>query len=228
MSAATYLLPDAGHSAEDAFTRYIEQAGFPCLAARTAIARGHVTFFHAGSIDEARYDRPLLAALTAFAQPDAERSPFQSFVGLFAKSPRKSAQMFEQSLWQRLQHLHELDARKHAWDNSVSSDPHSPDFSLSLGGHAFYVVGVHPRSPRRARRFPLTALVFNLHRQFEQLRAENRYTRFSEAIIERDVAFHGSPNPMLEQHGKSSEARQYSGREVGEEWVCPFQPLATG
>jgi FPC/CPF motif-containing protein YcgG len=67
-------------------------------------------------------------------------------------------------------------------------------------------------------------MVFNLHRQFAQLRDEDRYHRFSEAIIERDVAFDGSANPMLDEHGSSSEARQYSGRVVGEDWVCPFVP----
>jgi FPC/CPF motif-containing protein YcgG len=27
---------------------------------------------------------------------------------------------------------------------------------------------------------------------------------------------------MLEDFGENSEARQYSGRKVGEEWKCPF------
>ena len=211
-------------STERAFERYVAQRRFPCMAAQTAAARGQLTYFHAGSIDERGDDARLLAALAEFAAGDADVSPFQSFVALFPDSAAQSPKAFEQSLWRRLQHLHELDAREHAWDDSVSSDPHSPDFSMSLGGHAFYVVGVHPNSPRRARRFPVTALVFNLHRQFEQLRAQDRYARFSEAIIARDVAFHGSANPMLDEHGNSSEARQYSGRAVGEEWVCPFQP----
>lgn len=211
-------------AAERAFSGYIEQAGFPCMAARTALSRDQITFFHGGSIDSAEHDAALLAALTRFASPSAGITAFQSFAALFPASPRQSPKAFERSLWQRLQHLHDLDARRHDWDGSVSSDPASPEFSMSLGGHAFYVVGLHPGSTRRARRFPLTAMVFNLHRQFELLREEERYHRFSEAIIARDVVFHGSANPMLDEHGASSEARQYSGREVDENWKCPFNP----
>ncbi len=214
----------AAIEAEELFTRYIEQENFPCLAAKTAVVRGHVEFFHGSSIDCPADDQSLLKALTRFGKADGEVSPFHSFAALFPHSPMQSPQAFECSLWRRLQCLHDLDARQSSWDEDVDSDPHSPDFSMSLGGNAFYIVGLHPGSPRRARRFPITALVFNLHRQFEQLRAEDRYERFSEAIIERDVAFHGFANPMLDEHGASSEARQYSGREVSDEWVCPFKP----
>lgn len=214
----------AAIEAEELFTGYIEQEPFPCLAAKTAVARGHVEFFHGSSIDCPADDKALLEALTRFGEPDDGQSPFHSFAALFANSPLQSPRAFERSLWRRLQHLHDLDAKQSCWDDEVDSDPHSPDFSMSLGGNAFYIVGLHPNSPRRARRFPLTALVFNLHRQFEQLRAEDRYARFSEAIIERDIEFHGSANPMLDEHGASSEAKQYSGREVGEDWVCPFKP----
>ena len=213
-------LPDA----EQLFTSYIDQADFPCLAAKTAVAREHVTFFHGSSLACPSHDRLLLAALSRFAQPAEGESPFRSFVALFPDSRDMTPVAFEAALWKRLQHLHDLDVLQSDWDQSVDSDPRSPDFSMSLAGHAFYIVGVHPRSSRLARRFPVTALVFNLHRQFEQLRSENRYHRFSEAIIERDVAFQGFANPMLDEHGMSSEARQYSGREVDDSWVCPFKP----
>lgn len=214
----------AAIDAEELFTSYIEQEQFPCLAAKTAIARGHVQFFHGSAIDCPADDEALLQALTDFGNDKKEESPFRSFAALFPHSPLQTPQAFECSLWRRLQHLHDLDAKESSWDDEVDSDPHSPDFSMSLGGNAFYIVGLHPGSSRRARRFPITALVFNLHRQFEQLRDEDRYGRFSEAIIERDVAFHGFANPMLDEHGASSEARQYSGRMVGDDWVCPFKP----
>jgi FPC/CPF motif-containing protein YcgG len=32
----------------------------------------------------------------------------------------------------------------------------------------------------------------------------------------------GSINPMLANHGSISSARQYSGRAVETDWVCPF------
>ena len=65
-------------------------------------------------------------------------------------------------------------------------------------------------------------MVFNLHDQFEVLRAQQRYEKLRASIVARDVAVAGSPNPMLARHGEISEARQYSGRMVGPEWKCPF------
>ena len=65
--------------------------------------------------------------------------------------------------------------------------------------------------------------MFNLHDQFERLREEGRYERMRERIIERDIALAGDANPMLARHGETSEARQYSGRAVGEDWQCPFR-----
>lgn len=135
---------------------------------------------------------------------------------------------FEQALWQRLQALHALDRRQFGWDRQVSSDPASPHFSMSLGGKAFYVVGLHPAASRPARRYRQPALVFNLHSQFEQLRADGRYRKLRAAIIERDLACAGSVNPMLSMHGKGPEAPQYSGRRVEADWVCPFHAQVPG
>ena len=70
---------------------------------------------------------------------------------------------------------------------------------------------------------PRPTLVFNLHDQFEQLRKEGRYERMRERILDRDAALAGSVNPMLARFGEESEARQYSGRQVGKDWDCPFQ-----
>ena len=41
-------------------------------------------------------------------------------------------------------------------------------------------------------------------------------------IRARDMAFQGSLNPVLKNFGESSEARQYSGRAVPDDWKCPF------
>lgn len=222
----TFLMPLATDP-RNQFIQHVEQVGFPCLAARAAVAREQIQFFVAGSIDCPVSDAALLDELTEYAKPAGDRAAFQSFVALFPGSPTKTPEAFEKSLWQRLQKLHERDARHCAWDPAVSGDPASDHFSMSLGGHAFYVVGIHPGSERRARRCPMTAMVFNLHRQFEQLREEGRYNRFRDEIIERDVAFDGKANPMLAAHGASSEARQYSGRVVDARWRCPFKPVAS-
>lgn len=113
-----------------------------------------------------------------------------------------------------------------AADPRVSEDPDDPHFSLSFGGEAFFIVGLHPRVSRPARRFERPALVFNLHDQFEKLRAAGVYGKMRSTIVARDVALAGSANPMLARHGVVSEARQYSGRAVDDEWECPFSGRA--
>ena len=132
---------------------------------------------------------------------------------------------FEHHLWQRVQRFSDEDAsRGERRDPRVSEDPDNPHFSLSFGGEAFFVVGLHPAASRLSRRFERPALVFNLHDQFERLRADGQYDRLRSTIIGRDEALNGSINPMLARFGEISEARQYSGRLVDDAWRCPFQP----
>jgi uncharacterized protein len=98
---------------------------------------------------------------------------------------------------------------------------------LCLGGHAFFVVGVHPQSSRLARRFPFTGIVFNVFDQFEQLEREGRYARTSALSRKRDRALQGSANPMVVAHGDKWEGIQFSGKSNPETWKCPFRFVAT-
>tara|TARA_R110002124_G_scaffold254044_2_gene419466 strand:- start:4131 stop:4460 length:330 start_codon:yes stop_codon:yes gene_type:complete len=104
----------------------------------------------------------------------------------------------------------------------VSNDPADSNFSFSIAGKAFYIVGMHPKSSRMARQAPFPAMVFNLHAQFEKLRDMNVYKRVRNRIRDRDIKLQGNINPVLEDFGVESEAKQYSGRYVGKEWKCPY------
>jgi uncharacterized protein len=205
-----------------AFEQFIGRRSFPCLGAKASMARDQLQSLCVHDIASARDDRRITAGLQAFAA-QTQGSLFISLAVLFPHSAPLGEAAFEAALWQRLQAIHAIDRLAHAWDACVSDDPASANFSMSVGGKAFYVVGLHPGASRRARRFRCPVLVFNLHSQFERLRADGRYEKLRRAIIGRDIAFAGSANPMLAPHGKSSEARQYSGREVGAEWKCPFR-----
>jgi FPC/CPF motif-containing protein YcgG len=208
--------------AAEAIRARIEQADFPCVGAKSALAQDAVTFVECGDLRSDAGDAALLAQLQAFAASEPDDAVFVSLVALFPATPALGEAAFEAALWARLRGLHALDAPRFAWDPTVSSDAASKDFSMSFGGRAFYVVGLHPGSGRRARRFDCAALVFNLHSQFEALRADGRYEKLRAAITARDIAFSGSRNPMLARHGEASEARQYSGRSVDADWRCPF------
>ena len=100
--------------------------------------------------------------------------------------------------------------------------PGNPHFAFSVAATAFFVVGLHPQASRIARRAPLPTLVFNLHEQFERMRADGRFERMRDTIRRRDTDLQGAPNPMAVDHGASSEARQYSGRAVPTDWEPPF------
>jgi FPC/CPF motif-containing protein YcgG len=122
-----------------------------------------------------------------------------------------------------LQQLHDLDAPHHSWDPAVNADPDDAEFAFSFAGTAFFVIGLHAGSSRAARRFAWPTLVFNPHRQFEQLRHDGRYSRFQEVIRRAETGLQGTVNPMLGEHGSLSQAAQYSGRRVEDGWRCPFQ-----
>jgi FPC/CPF motif-containing protein YcgG len=156
-----------------------------------------------------------------------ERGPSAnwSYVAFFDGPGGLDEAGFERALWRHLRAMHEFDRRSHDWDPSVADDPSDPKFSFSIGGMAWYVIGLHPRASRAARRFGSLALVFNPHRQFERLRQQGKYLTVRDRIRERDVALQGSVNPMLADHGQASEARQYSGRAVPADWKCPFQAM---
>lgn len=131
---------------------------------------------------------------------------------------------FEEALWRRIQSLTDKDGwLGQSYDQAVSADPDDPHFGLSFGGQAYFVVGMHAQASRPARRFRRPVIVFNLHDQFVQLREQNRYQRMRETILDRDRQLAGTVNPMLALHGEKSAAAQYSGRQVGDDWQCPFK-----
>jgi len=149
---------------------------------------------------------------------------FITFIAMFRGPGIQSEQHFEDLLWHQLQAMHALDSNFFTWDKSVDSDPESHQFSFSIGGRAMYIIGMHPKSSRLARTSLYPTMVFNLHEQFTRLRARGKFETMKQAVRTRETAFQGSVNPMLASFGENSEARQYSGRAVPENWVCPFHP----
>ena len=218
------LSNDSSHPLAERFRSFIRDGAFPCLGAKSAVGRDQLRIVIARDINSAWDDLRIYAALMDFTDAYKEDDRlFQSFAVLFADGEVESEAAFEQALWNRVQSLADKDAwHGQTYDERVSSDPSNPHFSLSFGGEAFFVVGLHPAASRPARRFERPVLVFNLHDQFERLRQEGRYEPLRSKIIERDVAVAGTINPMLSRHGETSEARQYSGRAVEDGWAAPF------
>ena len=209
---------------ESLLKAHVEAAAFPCVGAKAALAKGTLNVLACNRIDSAWDDLRIHDGLVRFAA-DYREAPalFRSFAVVFDGPVDLDEPAFERALWARVQSLSDKDVwRGQAYDDRVSHDPGDPHFSLSFGGEAFFVVGLHPNASRPARRFAKPTLVFNLHDQFELLRSQGKYEGMREKILVRDEALAGTRNPMLSRHGEASEARQYSGRVVDEGWACPF------
>ena len=204
---------------------HVEESSFPCVGAKSALARGTLEIEPAWSIESAWDDLRIHDRLLEWSREYADDpAGLRSLAVVYSLPTGLTEAQFEAAMWQRLQSLADKDDwRGQGYAESVSHDPSDPHFSLSFGGQAYFVVGMHPQASRPARRTPYPTLVFNLHDQFERLREEQRYERMRERILARDAALAGDINPMLARHGETSEARQYSGREVGDEWECPFR-----
>ncbi|MDT0293024.1 guanitoxin biosynthesis heme-dependent pre-guanitoxin N-hydroxylase GntA [Mesonia ostreae] len=192
----------------------------PCVMAQSVIADDNVTIESYGTM-QGFCPNNLLNDLKEYVADVEENSmKFQSFIATFEDSHFETEKDFENALWKLLHTLHSIDT--HPWDKTTSPDTTSSKFSFSLLGTSFYIVGMHPNSSRFARSSPFPMIVFNLHSQFELLRSVGRYSRVRDLIRKRDKAFQGSVNPMLEDFGTNSEARQYSGRAVEDDWKCPY------
>ena len=208
------------------FEQFIRAADFPCVGAKAALARSQLCTVVARDMTSAWNDLQIHGELLDLVERYHHNPQlFQSFVVVFEGPSDLSETLFERHMWDRLQSLTDKDQwQGHRYDTRVSSDPTDPHFSLSFGGEAFFIVGLHPNAARPARRFDKPVMVFNIHDQFERLRAEGMYDKLRHTILARDLALAGTPNPMLSPFGQTSEARQYSGRAVGQDWVCPFDP----
>lgn len=207
----------------DSFRALMLSHSFSCVGAKAAVHKGDYRMGMYGQMNTPEATAGLAHDLFAFVQERPHMgSYFTTFVASFAEPHPVDEVHFEHLLWQQLQALHNLDASLHAWDPSVSSDPEDPAFSFSFAGCAFFVIGLSPASSRWTRRFAWPTLVFNAHDQFEQLREDGKFESFRDTIRARESALQGSFNDLLSDFGEQSEARQYSGRSVEQDWQCPF------
>ena len=190
--------------------------------AKSVVRTGQYVVRPYAAMDDPASARQLAADLAAYGREPEPEKGVRSFLAVFERPGRVDEATFERLFWATLARVHAADGAP--WDPAVSSDPAHPEFSFSVGGRAFYVVGMHPGASRQARRFPRPLVAFNLHAQFEALREAGRYQTVRDTIRARDLALQGSVNPALQDFGTRSEARQYAGRAVADDWRCPFHP----
>lgn len=207
------------------YKSFIYRQEYPCIAAKEAVRKQRVKVFVAGHMACPKDDRAILDFMYNFVDEYRSSEDFFHSAAVIFEGPTEipSEEMFEAMLFQRLQSLADIGAKEYAYDKRVSSDPTSRDFSFSIKEEAFYIIGLHPKSSRAARRFDYPTMVFNPHQQFETLRATHRYEKMKNIVRKLDTAFSGSVNPMLQDFGSSPEVFQYSGRKVDQSWQCPLK-----
>lgn len=196
---------------------------YSCVGAKAAFNGGTYRMGVYGDMTSSAALAGLARDLFTFTQEQGTLGgDFTTFVASFAGPGVASEEQFEVLLWDTLQSLYDVDRLYNPPDPNVAEDPEAVNFGFSFAGRGFFVIGLHPASSRRARQFPWPTLVFNAHFQFDHLKADGRYPKMQAAIRGREMKWQGSLNPNLGDFGTRSEARQYAGRAVDDDWRCPL------
>lgn len=201
---------------------------FSCIGATSAFNQNNYRFSMYRDMCTKESTEAFARNLFSFvAEQDGMDSNFTVFIAAFETPIPQDEYEFEKLLWAQLQMLHDEDSRYHDWDPTFSSDVNNHRFSYSFAGRCFFIVGMHPKSSRLARKFSYPLMAFNATRQFEHLVETNQFHNFVKIIRDRDMTLQGSINPNLpaeyiESRPKDPEVRQYSGRSVEKDWQCPL------
>lgn len=210
-----------------ALKEFVIGSRFSCVGGKAAYKRGAVVHRHYGRLADSEECHLIYRDLVQFTEDgDDIDKHYATFAASFDTPRRVSEIEFEKLLWKELQLLHEIDRAHYRWAPEAASDPASGMFAYSLGGKAFFIVGLHLNSSRHTRRFEFPALIFNSHIQVDRLKEIGTFERMRRVIRRNEMKLQGSLNPMLSDFGDLSESRQYSGRAVEREWRCPFQTLS--
>lgn len=216
-------LSPLAETVHERFRSRIADSEFPCIGAKAALSGDLYRCGFYAKMNSPDSTGGLAHDLWEYAREQSRfRTNYATFVACFAEPKLTDEQTWEDLLWAQIQSLHELDRAHYDWDESVSRNPEDANFSFSFAETGFFIVGLHQASSRLSRRFPWATMVFNVHAQFERLREQNQFERMQRTIRARDLKLQGSLNPNLSDFGKQSEAKQYSGRAVEENWKCPF------
>jgi FPC/CPF motif-containing protein YcgG len=207
---------------------FIGSPAFPCVGAKSVAALGTLETFEGGAFGCPKNTSAIHSQLSQFGDTlEDSDGPLRSFGCVFDNARIMSEIDFEQALWRHLTWLHVEDVRRGiGWADGCSANPYSAEFGMSIAGHGYFIIGLHPGASRAARRFDRIAIIFNSQSQFTSLRADGRYATMQSIIRERERALDGDINPMLGENGQTAQAPQYSGRLVEADWECPFSQVA--
>jgi uncharacterized protein len=204
----------------------IQEPQFPCIMAKSVMNQGVCEHLRLEKGNVPELAQEVFAKLCEFVDSyRANQERLHSCIISFSNEKFAGFGAFEAAFWELLRSLRAIDDKLHPYDPRVSSNPEDGNFSFSIKSEAFFLLLLHPKSPRKARRFALPSIVFNPHQQFEDLRAKGNFERVRSTIRARDERYQGTVNPMLMDFGSEvSEVFQYSGLDytVKAESKCPY------
>lgn len=189
--------------------------------AKAVATRGLITVHEVSDLDDKKMIPSIMSKLYGFVDEYRKRPDrLSSFIITF--DTQMNFEEYENFFWNVLHNIDEKDKKQYDFDPRVSSDPLSPEFSFSMKSEAFFILALHPESPRLARRFKVPSIVFNPHQQFENLRKNGVYSKVRDVIRFRDKMLQGFINPMLKDFGEKSEIFQYLGKTYSDTAQVPY------
>lgn len=193
--------------------KFINQTNFPCIMAKTVSRIGWLQTLTLKDIENEeniiKFQKNMYHFIDHY---HSSADTLHSFVLMIENKHYQSFECFEEKFWNFLIKIDYFDKILYHHDDRVHSDPQSDNFSFSLMEEAFFILALHPNSPRRSRQFSLPAIVFNPHQQFEKLRTNGVFVKIRDIIRKKDKLLQGFSNPMLSDFGDKSEVYQYTGR----------------
>jgi FPC/CPF motif-containing protein YcgG len=203
-------------------TAHIRQDSFPCIMAKAVEKTGRISIFEIENLSAPASVAKFHDEIGQFIDRFRIENKLSSFILSCDKSFYASFEKFENDFWIFLKNLRAYDRNLYPHDPRVSEDPADKEFSFSIKSEAFFILLLHPDSPRWARRFPGPAIVFNAHVQFEKLRIQGVFDKVRTLIRTRDKLLQGTANPMLSDYGEKSEVFQYVGRNYSSNEEIPL------
>ena len=203
--------------------KHILRKKFPCIMAKSLLNRKKIQIHQVNSLKGEV--KGAFGVISNFAnQLDSSSQELRSLVIEISEFDEDFLE-FEKNFWDFLQALIREDEVLYSHDESVSDNPLDSKYSFSISGQSFFIILLHPNSPRLSRRSKKPCIVFNPHHQFENLKRSGKFSKIRDTIRRLDKKLQGFVNPMMADHGESSEIVQYSGRIYNQERECPFHKL---
>jgi FPC/CPF motif-containing protein YcgG len=215
---------------KEQFKQHIKSINFPCLAAKVAFQRNTFSFGFYDLLGSKHTAKLLWHHLIDFINHQSSlwenNQMFTTYVACFRTPKDISEVAFEALLWKLLQLLHVEDVENGMkWADNYSDNPTDSKFGFSIGGRAFFVVGLHPNSSRKGRQFITPAVTFNSLEQFANLRQLKMFADVSQVVRNADIRQNKSINPNLILNEHHSDAFEYSGKLIQKGWTPDFKSL---